>query len=74
MKQEVRASKARKENPVGDIMTPVMEESLELLDLLVHKVTQLLAHQALRGHLVHLDEATMANLDHRGLLDLQDRP
>ncbi|KAI3366145.1 hypothetical protein L3Q82_009967, partial [Scortum barcoo] len=36
------------------------------------KVTQLLAHQALRGHLVHLDEATTANLDHRGRLDLQD--
>lgn len=34
--------------------------------------TPLLAHQALRGHLDHLEEGMMDHLDNQGHLDLQD--
>lgn len=58
-------------------MTPGMEEAesepRECLDLQALKETPLLAHQALRGHLDHLEEGMMDHLDHQGHLDLQDR-
>lgn len=58
-------------------MTPAMEEveseSRERQDLKAPKVSPLLALQALRGHLVHQEEAMMGNLDHQGHLDLQDQ-
>lgn len=54
-------------------MTPVMEgvESEAHLDLLVQKVTPLLAHQALGENQVHQEEAMMG---HQGRPDLQDHP
>lgn len=77
MKQEVQASKERKENRAEAITTPAMEgaqwDPRENVDLLALKVTLSLAHQALRGHLVSQDEATMASPDHQGHLDLLDR-
>lgn len=44
----------------------------ESVDLLAHRATPSLAHQALRGHLVSQEEAMMGNLDHQGHLDLQE--
>lgn len=57
-------------------MTPVMEgaDTQGHQDHLARQGTPSLAHQALRGHLVHQVEATMDNQDHQGLLDLQDHP
>lgn len=57
-------------------MTPVMEgvDTRAHQDLLARQVTPSLAHQALKGHLVHQVEAMMGNQDHQGLLDLQDLP
>lgn len=57
-------------------MTHVMEGAAiqDHLDLLVNQVTPSLAHRALRGHLVHQEEATMGSQDHQGLLDLLDHP
>lgn len=46
-------------------------EHLEAQDLQAPEVTPLLALQALRGLLVHQEEAMMGNLDHRAPLDLQ---
>lgn len=61
-----------------DTTTPAMEvaesEPQECLDLLAQEATPSLAHQALRGHLVHQEEATTGNLDHQGRPDLQERP
>lgn len=74
----MRALRERKGNQVEDIMTPAMEaaasEPRERLDLLVLEATQSSAHQALRGHQVHQEEATMGNLDHQGRPDLQEDP
>lgn len=78
MKLAVRALRERKENRVEDITIPAMEgaalDTLDLLDLLAQEETPSVAHQALRDHLGHQEEATMGNLDHQGHLDLQDHP
>lgn len=56
-------------------MIPAMEEmDLELQECPDHRVLKempSLGHKALRGHLVHREEAMMVSLDHQDLLDLQ---